>query len=247
MVPVNCAAFHRELLGSELFGHVAGAFSGANAARAGLFAAANGGTLFLDEIGDLALDQQPALLRALQEGRVRPLGSDQEISVDVRVVSATNLDLEELVEQGSFRPDLLARLAPIRVDLPGLCRRREEIIALWTACIDRPLTFRSAEALLLYSWPRNIRELQSAAEEARLLSREGSAIEIDHLPPRVRSRGPAVDAIDHGPPDRDVLIELLGEHRGNVAEVARALGQNRQTVYRWMSVYRLTPDPFRKS
>jgi transcriptional regulator of acetoin/glycerol metabolism len=128
-----------------------------------------------------------------------------------------------------------------------LCRRREEILALWTACIDRPLTFRGAEALLLYGWPRNIREVQSAAEEARLLSSDSVAIDLDHLPSRIRSVGPAVDAIDHGPPERDILIELMSEHRGNVAEVARSLGQNRQTVYRWMSVYRLTPDRFRKS
>ena len=247
MVCVNCASFHRELLGSELFGHVAGAFSGAHRDRAGLFSAAEHGTLFLDEIGDLSLDQQPALLRVLQEGRVRPLGSDSEHAVDVRVVSATNLDLEALADRGAYRPDLIARLAQIRLDLPPLSRRREEIIALWTSCIATPLSTEAAEALLLFSWLRNVREVQSTAEEARLLSGDRATIELEHLPERVRSPGPTVDSQCHGPPDRDVLIESLSEHRGNVAEVARALGQTRQTVYRWMSVYRLSPDRFRKS
>ncbi len=248
LVAVNCAAFPRELLAGELFGHVAGAFSGAHGDRAGLFASAHGGTLFLDEIGDLPLEQQPALLRALQERRVRPLGSDAEIEVDARVVSATNLDLESLAERGQFRADLIARLAPIRLVLPGLSERKEEILSLWTASIGgRGLTLDAAEALLRYAWPRNVRELQSAAEEARLLAGEGTTpIDRLHLPERVRAFDPSVGAVANGPPDRDVLIEVLTEHRGNVAEVARVLGQTRQTVYRWMSIYRITAAQFRQ-
>jgi transcriptional regulator of acetoin/glycerol metabolism len=187
------------------------------------------------------------LLRVLQEGRVRPLGSDTEHSIDVRVLSATNLDLESLADRGAYRPDLIARLAPLRLDLPPLSRRREEIIALWTECISTPLAVEAAEALLLFSWLRNVREVQSTAEEARLLAGDAPRIELEHLPSRLRTTVPAVDSETHGPPERDVLIASLSEHRGNVAEVARALGQTRQTVYRWMSVYRLTPDRFRKS
>src|SRR5262249_54893904 len=129
-VPVNCATLPADLAAAELFGHERGAFSGANNARPGLFRAANGGTLFLEEVGDLPLPLQPTLLRALQEGRVRPVGSEREVTVDVRVVAATHVDLERAVEAGGFRSDLLGRLAHVVTTLRPLRERRREILAL---------------------------------------------------------------------------------------------------------------------
>jgi DNA-binding NtrC family response regulator len=245
LVAVNSAGLNRELLASELFGHVAGAFSGARASREGLFVAAENGTLFLDEIGDLPLDQQPALLRALQEQRIRPVGSDRERDVDVRVVCATNLDLEELVRQGQFRGDLLARISVLRLELPGLARRREEILPLFReySGASRALSLDAAETMLLHGWPRNIRELIGVAEEMRLLVPEG-VIERAHLPERLRSA--KTESAQPALPDRDQLQRLLREHAGNVAEVARALGEHRQSIYRWMKLYHLDAAAFRE-
>jgi DNA-binding NtrC family response regulator len=247
LIAINCATFSRELIGSELFGHTAGAFSGAKANRAGLFASADGGTLFLDEVAELPLDQQPALLRALQEGKVRPVGSDHETSVDVRVVAATHQPLDELKEQGKFRADLFARLAAFLVELPGLEERREEIIALFLVFLGgakRPLSVDAAEALLLYSWPLNVRELKHAAERVTLFSTE--RVELAQLPAALQRQGESAGGGEDGESaSREQLMKLLAEHDGNVARVARATGKHRQQVYRWMRKHGLDPSQFR--
>lgn len=246
MVAINCATFSRELIGSELFGHTAGAFSGAKSHRAGLFASADGGTLFLDEVAELPLDQQPALLRALQEQKVRPVGSDHELAVDVRVVAATHQSLEQLKEQGKFRADLYARLAGFTVELPGLVDRREEILALFKSFLGeakRPLSVEAAEALLLYSWPLNVRELKHAAERATLYSTE--RVELGQLPPALQKRSDPVEDEDGDSASREQLMKLLAEHDGNVARIARATGKHRQQVYRWMRKHGLDPSQFR--
>lgn len=247
LVTVNCATFQRELLASELFGHVKGAFSGAGASRKGLFAQANGGTIFLDEIAELPLDQQPALLRVLQEGRIRPVGADYETPVDVRVVSATHQDLSSLVEQGAFRDDLLARLALLEIKLPGLSERKEEILALFSSLLGPgapPLILETAERLLRHSWPRNVRELQRAASHVRLFVAEAAHVGPALLPTEVGA-GSEATALPNDDPDRESLIALLERHRGSVSEVAKSLGKHRAQVYRWLRRYRIEAKSYR--
>ncbi|MEM1023149.1 MAG: sigma 54-interacting transcriptional regulator [Myxococcota bacterium] len=243
LVPVNCAAFSSELLGSELFGHVQGAFSGAKDDRDGLILSAHGGTLFLDEVADLPMDQQPALLRVLQERRVRPVGSDKERSVDVRLISATHKDLEELSETGDFRTDLFARLAGLVVHLPGLARRRVEILPLLRGFAPGlRLGVAAVEALLLYHWPRNIRELQALAGQLAVLG--DNSLELAALPTSIRIR-PRTQA--PAEVTEESLRSLLDCHRGKVAEVARSLGKSRQATYRLLQDFGIDPGPYRSS
>jgi DNA-binding NtrC family response regulator len=243
-VVVNCATLNRELLGSELFGHVKGAFSGAESSRNGLFLEASGGTLFLDEIAELPLDQQPALLRVLQEGRVRPVGSDRETPVDVRIVAATHQDLRSLDRDGRFRSDLYARLAGLTIELPGLAERRSEILPLFRGFFgpgSPPLSLKAAEVLLAYEWPRNIRELMHLAGQLALFGRL-EKIERSALPKEMMESAPEGE---RGAPSRERIEQLLAEHGGNVAEVARALGTHRQQVYRWLRQFKLDAKSFR--
>jgi DNA-binding NtrC family response regulator len=195
MVTVNCAAIPKELVESELFGHTRGAFTTAVAARAGLFEAANGGTLFLDEIGDLPTSAQVKLLRTLQSGEVKPVGSDTVKTVDVRVVAATNVDLKAAIAAGTFRQDLFYRLNVIAVRLPALRERGDDILLLAHHFIQkhaqlagRPASRLSHEAAVLlqrYDWPGNVRELEHAIEHAVVLS-EGEVIEPRSLPTEVQ-------------------------------------------------------------
>jgi DNA-binding NtrC family response regulator len=196
MVTVNCAAIPKELVESELFGHTRGAFTTAVAARAGLFEAANGGTLFLDEIGDLPTSAQVKLLRTLQSGEVRPVGSDIVKTVDVRVVTATNVDLRAAIAAGTFRQDLFYRLNVIAVRLPALRERGDDILLLAHHFIQkhaqlagRPATRLSHETAVLlqrYPWPGNVRELEHAIEHAVVLS-DGDVIEARALPAEVQN------------------------------------------------------------
>ncbi len=190
-VPVNCAAIPEGLIESELFGHVRGAFTGAQGPRDGLFTAANGGTLFLDEIGELPLGMQVKLLRAIQERKIRPVGASRDLEVDVRLVAATNRDLAAAVKAGQFREDLYYRLNVIQLQVPPLRERREDIGALADQFLSRfaseqgrtPLTL-TAEArrrLEAYDFPGNIRELKNLIERAVALS-EGSEVTLDALP-----------------------------------------------------------------
>ncbi len=195
MVTVNCAAIPKELVESELFGHTRGAFTTAVAARAGLFEAANGGTLFLDEIGDLPLSAQVKLLRTLQSGEVKPVGSDHVKNVDVRVVAATNVDLKAAIAAGTFRQDLFYRLNVIAIRLPSLRERGDDILLLahhflqkHAKLAGRPATHLSHEAAVLlqrYDWPGNVRELEHAVEHAVVLS-EGEEILPRALPMEVQ-------------------------------------------------------------
>ena len=246
LVPVNCAAIAPELLHSELFGHVRGAFSGSASDRDGLFRAAHGGTLFLDEIAELPTEQQPALLRVLQEGRVRPLGSDREVTVDVRVVAATHEDLQVRVDQGRFRLDLLARVAGATIDLPGLATRRGDILPLFREFlgVDVELTADVAEMLLVYDWPRNIRELQHVAERVRPFAQGDVSLPAAALPAEVQRAVRATSTANEGP-DREALERLLETHEGNVARVARALGLSRQRVYRQLEALTIDPAAYR--
>ncbi len=262
LVPVNCGAISGSLVASELFGHVRGAFSGANTKREGLFVAAARGTLFLDEIGELPLDLQPNLLRAIQENRIRPVGSDRDLPVDVRYVAATHRDLRRLETEGRFRGDLYARLAGLTIELPGLRERRAEVLHLFRIFLAEgaagpmpPLSTAAAEALLLHDWPHNIRELKFAAARVQLFAAGLERIPVELLPDSVRAPDAAVaprvepaappPSARPGAPDAETLTALLQTHGGNVAQVARALGKHRQQVYRWLRAHGLDPAAFR--
>jgi DNA-binding NtrC family response regulator len=256
-VAVNCGAIPTELIESELFGHRKGAFSGATADRLGFVRQSDGGTLFLDEIGDLPLPAQTALLRMLQESQVTPVGSDRPVAVDLRVLSATHRPLGRMVREGSFRHDLLARLDGVRLQIPPLRDRREDVPLLIAALLDRlapdrpdlTLAPEAAQALLTYQFPLNVRELEHALEGALALAR-GPAIAHADLPRAVTGaaddpdRAPLSEADDR---QRTEMIVLLGQHRGNLAAVARAMGKHRTQILRWMERYDLDADKFRSS
>ncbi|MBK6689475.1 MAG: sigma-54-dependent Fis family transcriptional regulator [Deltaproteobacteria bacterium] len=251
LVTLNAATLPSELVASELFGHVRGAFSNAAEARKGLFAEAHGGTLFLDEIAELPLEQQPALLRALQERKIRPVGSDREIDVDVRVIAATHQDLEALEKGGRFRADLLARIAVLRLELPGLDQRREEILPLFRLFLlpSKPtIELEAAEALLLYDWPKNVRELQQAAESIRVFLGEVDRVRLSMLPPAVRRAATGTSeglANANAAPPKEDLEEALRRLRGNVAALANELGQHRNQLYRWFKLHDIDPLRYR--
>ena len=253
-VPVNCTALTESLLESELFGHAKGAFTGAVAAKRGLFEMANGGTLFLDEVGDMGPKMQAQLLRTLQDGEVRPVGGAESIRVDVRIVCATNKDLEEEVQAGRFREDLYFRINVVTVRLPPLRERREDIAVLVGHFLHK-LALRerrdpaamSPEALRLltsYGWPGNVRELENAIERAVAVAK-GNVILPSDLPPEVGG-GPEPGASGDGGGllgevgNRPTLAELerryiqlvLGEVGGNKKKAAEKLGIDRRTLYR---------------
>jgi two-component system response regulator AtoC len=208
-VPVNCGAIPETLLESEFFGYLKGAFTGADRDRSGLFEAANGGTLFLDEVGELPTSLQVKLLRALQDGEIRRLGGTDFVKFDVRVLAATNKDLEGMVQQGEFREDLYYRLAVVPIHLPALCRRREEIPDLVHHFLQRhrerlgvkvtTISPEAMEGLLKYPWPGNIRELENLLERIVVLA-DGTEIEATDLPEDIlhptSGRGP-IEISDH--------------------------------------------------
>ncbi len=249
-VPVNCTALTESLLESELFGHARGAFTGAVGAKRGLFEMANGGTMFLDEIGDMGPKMQAQLLRTLQDGEVRPVGGSESLRVDVRLVCATNRDLEDDVKTGRFREDLYFRINVVTVRLPALRERRDDIpilVAHFLAKIARrerrEQAALSPEALKLlsgYAWPGNVRELENAIDRAVAVAK-GNVILPSDLPPEVGGAGPPVSADGSGLiEDRPTLAELerryislvLQESGGNKKKAAERLGIDRRTLYR---------------
>jgi two-component system response regulator HydG len=254
-VAINCAALPETLLESELFGHARGAFTDARAARTGLFVQANGGTLFLDEIAELPLSLQPKLLRALQERVVRPLGGDAEIPFDVRLVSATNRDLETAVHEGRFREDLYFRVNVIHVALPPLRARGGDILLLAqrfvTECAARSgkqvagLSPQAAERLLAYSWPGNVRELENCIERAIALAQHDHVLP-DDLPEKVRdyrrshvlvaSDDPA-ELVPLEEVERRYILRVMEAVGGNKSQAAQVLGLGRKTLYRKLEAY----------
>jgi transcriptional regulator with GAF, ATPase, and Fis domain len=262
-VPVNCASIPPELIAAEFFGHTKSAFSGASGARKGMFAAAEGGSLFLDEIGDCPLPVQAALLRALQEKTIRPLGAEHEVAIDVRVIAATNADLEAGMASGGFRPDLFARLTQVTLRVPPLRERRTELAGLIAELaaglgLQLNLTPDAFEALLCWSWPFNVRELQGLLQTcgrgagAQRLGLEWLRAAAPELANAVSGRrSPAGDAALTQPPpeagsQRQRLNTLLDQHGGNVSAVAKALGKPRAQVYRWMKAFGLSATRFRR-
>jgi len=259
-VAVNCGAIPQNLVESHLFGHVRGAFSGAMRDEPGLVRSAHDGTLLLDEIGDLPASSQAALLRVLQDGEVRPVGSAQTTKVDVRVIAATHMPLEDLVEGGTFRRDLYARLAGYTFALPPLRERRVDLGLLIAALLASGklgpprgvcLHADAARALLRHDWPMNVRELEQCMRAAYVLADDG-IITAEDLPaalvaPAAASSAPLADAADGdddeplGAPaagDQRARIEaLFAEHDGNVSAVARELRTSRSQLRRLMARY----------
>jgi len=246
-VTLNCAAIPESLIESELFGYVAGAFTGASSkGMQGLLQQADGGTLFLDEIGDMPLNLQTRLLRVLAEGEVAPLGAARRERVDIQVICATHRDLAAMVADGRFREDLYFRLANARFALPPL-REREDRLGLIhqllaeeaEACgVEVVLADDALQALLLYRWPGNLRQLRQVLRYASTVS-EGGWVRLEDLPQEVRGDAVASAEVDASSPARQLLLDALIRHRWKPADAARALGISRATLYRRVHEHRI--------
>jgi DNA-binding NtrC family response regulator len=267
-VAVNCAALPENLIESELFGHLKGSFTGAVASRRGLFEEAGGGTLFLDEIGELPLGLQVKLTRALQQRAVRKIGSAEEEPVDVRVVAATNIDLQRAVAEGRFREDLFYRLNILAVHVPPLRARREDIPVLAALFLERlranrpsapqGFTPEALGAMVAYEWPGNVRQLENTIERAVAVA-DTSRIGLEALPPEVlHAGGPSSDlarlielpyrevlSLTRDRASRDYLVALLRSVNGNVTQAAERAGMERESLHRLMKRYGVRAEDFR--
>ncbi len=243
MTTINCSALSESLIESELFGHVRGSFTGATTDRKGAFEVSRGGTLFLDEIGDLPLQLQPKLLRALENKEVRPVGSDKTIACDVRIVAATHKPLQQLVQSGGFRRDLYYRLNVCRIEAPKLIHRLEDFEALFYHFAKEARVRFTAQAireLKLHAWPGNIRELKNVVFRAKAyfhgqdvtpqhldsILDPGADLNFDVLPPeKLRQEVPVIKDLE-----RKIIVERLTFHRGNQRKVAADLGMPKSTL-----------------
>ncbi|MBU0729004.1 MAG: sigma 54-interacting transcriptional regulator [Proteobacteria bacterium] len=250
-IKVNCAALNENLLESELFGHVKGAFTGADQLRIGRFEAAHNGTLFLDEIGDIPLSIQVKLLRVLEEKEIERVGDNTPIPVDVRVVTATNRDLDQLIAAGAFRKDFYFRINVFPLYCPTLAERREDLPIIVQHFISNNNSFSkdkklngvtagAMEKLWRYPWPGNIRELRNAIDYAFVLCPQGE-IDVQHLPPKIANSGEFPNTSGRRHTDvlgaKDQLIDALCRTGGNQSEAARLLGVSRVTVWKRIRKY----------
>ena len=259
-IALNCAAMPEQLLESELFGHVRGAFTDAKANKTGLFVEANGGSLFLDEVGELPAGLQPKLLRALQERKVRPVGATTEVAFTARIVAATNRDLEAAVDDGQFREDLFFRLNVIGVELPPLRARGNDVILL-AQCFTARFAQRSskpvsgfssefARKLLTYPWPGNVRELQNCIERAVAVT-VFDQLGVEDLPTKIGNyrpiqllpEGADIDSlVPLAEMERSYILRVLQAHGANRTLAARTLGLDRKTLYRKLEGYRIKAE-----
>jgi two-component system response regulator AtoC len=255
-VAVDCGSLVPTLMESELFGYEKGAFTGASKSKAGLFAAANGGTIFLDEIGELPLEMQAKLLRVLQEKEVRPVGSNEKVNVDVRVIAATNRDLETAYRGGTFRKDLYFRLNVVTVHLPALRDRRSDIPMLVHHFLDRyargenlQVTAAAMKSLLQYDWPGNIRELENCVARAVTLG-DRHIIDVSDLPPAIRMDSGAltttslqdtasISTTALAEMERMTILRVFEQAHGDKALAGKMLGISRATLYRKLKRYNI--------
>ncbi|NOX54125.1 MAG: sigma-54-dependent Fis family transcriptional regulator [Planctomycetes bacterium] len=248
LVAINCTALSESLLESELFGHEKGAFTGASAAKPGLFEIADGGTLFIDEIGDMPGVMQAKLLRVLEDGSFRRVGSHQERRVNVRVISATHRDLAEEVRQGRFRDDLYYRINVMSIDLPPLRERTGDLPLLISHFLgpDWKIEKDALEAMERYHWPGNIRQLINVIERAKILA-DGHVITRDDLPPEITKPSANLPAVDMNGTlaalERARIVEALEQARGNKTRAAQALGITRRSLYRLLDKYNIRTEP----
>ena len=247
LIKINCAALPRELIESELFGSVKGAFTGANVDREGLFRQAEGGTLLLDEISEMPIDTQSKLLRVLQEKEVRPVGGRSSYKTDCRIIAATNRPTEEAIKLGKLREDLYYRISAISVHLPPLRERREDIIPLAHAFLKRydaqagrnltGFTPLATEALRSFDWPGNVRQLQNEIQRAVLMC-EGSQIDDRDLSVTATTQAKeSPDLTLMEAMERNAIIQMLKDTNGNKLETAKRLGIGRQTLYNKIKMY----------
>jgi DNA-binding NtrC family response regulator len=250
IVKVNCAALPRELIESELFGSVKGAFTGANTDRDGLFRQAEGGTLFLDEISEMPIDTQSKLLRVLQDQKVRPVGGKTDYQTNCRIITATNRKPEDAIKDGKLREDLFYRISAISVHLPPLRERRDDIMPLANAFLKRfsaqanrtlrSFTLQAADRLTSFDWPGNIRQLQNEIQRAVLLC-EGPDVDAADLSVSetrmVPSEGSDTSFTLLEGVERNAIIQMLRETGGNKLETAKKLGIGRQTLYNKIKAY----------
>jgi two-component system, NtrC family, response regulator AtoC len=259
-VAVDCGSLVPTLMESELVGYEKGAFTGATKSKSGLFQAANGGTIFLDEIGELPLEMQAKLLRVLQEKEVRPVGSNEHVSVDVRVIAATNRDLETAYRDGTFRKDLYFRLNVVTVHLPALRDRRSDIPILVHHFLDRyapntnlQVTAAAMKSLLHYEWPGNVRELENCIARAITLG-DGRLIDVNDLPPAIRSESAsplltssqdasAMSSMALAEMERMTILRVFEQANGDKALAGKMLGISRATLYRKLKRYNIPVKP----
>ena len=254
-IPINCSALPQALLESELFGHKQGAFTDAKSGRKGLFLEAEGGTLFLDEIGDIPMALQPKLLRVLEEHRLRPVGGNEEVPFDVRIIAATNRDLESAVEEGRFREDLFYRINVLQIEVPLLRARGTDVLLLARHFIENfayrsgkqvvGLSDNAAQKLLSYSWPGNVRELRNAIERAVALTRF-EKLTVEDLPKKIRAyqnqhillggQDPA-ELISMEEVERRYILHVMKTVGANRTVAARILRLDRKTLYRKLQRY----------
>ena len=259
-IAVDCGSLVPTLMESELFGYEKGAFTGASKSKAGLFKAADGGTIFLDEIGELPLEMQAKLLRVLQEKEVRPVGSNDKVNVDVRVIAATNRDLEAAYRAGTFRKDLYFRLNVVTIHLPALRDRRSDIPVLVHHFLDRyargenlQVTAAAMKSLLQYDWPGNIRELENCVARAVTLG-DHRTIDVGDLPPAIRSESslPSMTSIEDSASlsttalaemERMTILRVFEQAGGDKALAGKMLGISRATLYRKLKRYNIPMRP----
>ncbi len=251
-VPVECSALVPTLVESELFGYTRGAFTGAMQAKQGLMESANGGSLFLDEIGEMSLEMQAKLLRALQQKEVKPVGSTERRAINVRIVAATNRDLEQAIKNGSFRQDLYFRLNVVQIKLPPLRERKSDIPLLAASFLDkfsgscetpREMTEDAMRRLMAYDWPGNVRELENAIERAVALG-SGPYVSVHDLPSNLQypttERAPSKEEmLPLEEVERRAILSMLRQTGGDKHAAARALGIGKTTLYRKLKQYQI--------
>ena len=250
-VEVNCAAIPEDLIESELFGHRRGSFHAAGSDKEGKFLKAHGGTLFMDEVGDMSLKTQAKVLRTLEEQRFTPVGSDESVTVDVRVIASTNKDLEEEISRGNFREDLFYRLNVIPFSVPPLRERKEDIPLLARHFLrelsahygrgPREITDDAIDTLMRYSWPGNVRELRNVIERIVIMNPTATRFDRKHLPPLVyrdgsRRAGSEFMTLHQARAayERDYILKKLDDNHGNISRTAEVLGLERSHLYRKM-------------